>query len=54
MTGWASNRVVALGLVPQRQRVVPSLTVLENLNVAARAPGEEIKSRDLGLGGAAS
>jgi branched-chain amino acid transport system ATP-binding protein len=38
ITGWASNRVVALGLglVPQGRRVFPSLTVRENLAVAAR------------------
>jgi branched-chain amino acid transport system ATP-binding protein len=37
ITGWASNRVVALGLglVPQGRRVFPSLTVRENLAVAA-------------------
>jgi len=37
VTGWASNRIVAagLGLVPQGRRVFPSLTVLENLQVAA-------------------
>jgi branched-chain amino acid transport system ATP-binding protein len=41
VTGWASNRVVALGLglVPQGRRVFPSLTVLENLSVAARERG---------------
>jgi branched-chain amino acid transport system ATP-binding protein len=41
VTGWASNRVVALGLglVPQGRRVFPSLTVLENLDVAARERG---------------
>ena len=38
VTGWPSNRVVAsgLGLVPQGRRVFPSLTVHENLGVAAR------------------
>jgi branched-chain amino acid transport system ATP-binding protein len=38
VTGWQSNRVVALGLglVPQGRRVFPSLSVLENLGVAAR------------------
>ncbi|MGH7301446.1 MAG: ABC transporter ATP-binding protein, partial [Candidatus Rokuibacteriota bacterium] len=38
VTAWPSNRVVALGvgLVPQGRRVFPSLTVLENLSVAAR------------------
>src|SRR5438034_6196164 len=38
ITGWPSNRSVALGLglVPQGRRVFPSLTVLENLQVAAR------------------
>jgi ABC-type branched-subunit amino acid transport system ATPase component len=42
VTGWASNRVVALGLglVPQGRRVFPSLTVLENLGVAARERGQ--------------
>jgi branched-chain amino acid transport system ATP-binding protein len=42
VTGWASNRVVALGLglVPQGRRVFPSLTVLENLSVAARERGD--------------
>jgi branched-chain amino acid transport system ATP-binding protein len=40
ITGWASNHVVDLGmgLVPQGRRVFPSLTVGENLRVAAR-PG---------------
>ena len=37
ITGWPSNRSVALGmaLVPQGRRVFPSLTVMENLKVAA-------------------
>jgi branched-chain amino acid transport system ATP-binding protein len=41
ITGWPSNRSVALGLglVPQGRRVFPSLTVLENLTVAARGEG---------------
>jgi branched-chain amino acid transport system ATP-binding protein len=41
ITGWPSNRAVALGLglVPQGRRVFPSLTVAENLAVAARANG---------------
>jgi branched-chain amino acid transport system ATP-binding protein len=41
ITAWPSNRVVAfgLGLVPQGRRVFPSLTVLENLAVAARNNG---------------
>ncbi len=41
ITGWPSNRSVALGLglVPQGRRVFPSLTVLENLAVAARRNG---------------
>jgi branched-chain amino acid transport system ATP-binding protein len=42
ITGWPSNHAVALGLglVPQGRRVFPSLTVLENLTVAARGrPG---------------
>jgi branched-chain amino acid transport system ATP-binding protein len=38
ITGWTSNRAVdlGLGLVPQGRRVFPSLTVAENLRVAAR------------------
>jgi branched-chain amino acid transport system ATP-binding protein len=38
VTGWPANRTVALGLglVPQGRRVFPSLTVRENLAVAAR------------------
>jgi branched-chain amino acid transport system ATP-binding protein len=42
VTGWASNHVVALGLglVPQGRRVFPSLTVMENLSVAARERGD--------------
>ena len=38
VTGWPSNRVVGLGLglVPQGRRVFPSLTVDENLAVAAK------------------
>ena len=41
VTGWPSNRTVALGLglVPQGRRVFPSLTVEENLHVAARNDG---------------
>jgi branched-chain amino acid transport system ATP-binding protein len=41
ITGWSSNRAVAfgLGLVPQGRRVFPSLTVMENLAVAARRNG---------------
>jgi branched-chain amino acid transport system ATP-binding protein len=41
ITGWPSNRAVALGmgLVPQGRRVFPSLTVAENLAVAARGAG---------------
>jgi branched-chain amino acid transport system ATP-binding protein len=43
ITGWPSNRSVALGLglVPQGRRVFASLTVLENLAVAARPEGRE-------------
>jgi branched-chain amino acid transport system ATP-binding protein len=39
VTGWPANRIVALGLglVPQGRRVFPSLSVLENLTVAARS-----------------
>ena len=41
ITGWPSNRAVALGmaLVPQGRRVFPSLTVSENLSVAAKGNG---------------
>jgi branched-chain amino acid transport system ATP-binding protein len=41
ITAWPSNRSVALGLglVPQGRRVFPSLTVIENLGVAAKANG---------------
>jgi branched-chain amino acid transport system ATP-binding protein len=41
ITGWASHRAVGLGmgLVPQGRRVFPSLTVGENLAVAARRAG---------------
>jgi branched-chain amino acid transport system ATP-binding protein len=41
VTGWPSNRVVGLGLglVPQGRRVFPSLTVDENLAVAAKRNG---------------
>ncbi len=41
ITAWPSNRVVGLGLglVPQGRRVFPSLTVAENLAVAARGNG---------------
>jgi branched-chain amino acid transport system ATP-binding protein len=41
ITAWPSNRVVALGLglVPQGRRVFPSLTVDENLEVAAKGNG---------------
>src|SRR5204863_5628146 len=43
ITGWSSNRVIALGLglVPQGRRVFPSLTVEENLTVAARDHGDD-------------
>jgi branched-chain amino acid transport system ATP-binding protein len=41
ITAWPSNRVVGLGLglVPQGRRVFPSLTVAENLAVAAKKNG---------------
>ena len=41
ITAWPSNRAVGLGLglVPQGRRVFPSLSVLENLQVAAREGG---------------
>ena len=41
VTGWPSNRIVSLGLglVPQGRRVFPSLTVDENLAVAANVNG---------------
>lgn len=41
VTGWPSNRIVnlGLGLVPQGRRVFPSLTVDENLSVAAKRNG---------------
>ncbi len=41
ITGWPSDRAVALGmaLVPQGRRVFPSLSVAENLAVAARPGG---------------
>src|SRR5262249_60430326 len=41
VTGWPSNRVVSLGLglVPQGRRVFSSLTVEENLSVAANRNG---------------
>src|SRR4029450_10392274 len=41
VTGWPSNRVVSLGLglVPQGRRVFSSLTVDENLSVAAKRDG---------------
>ena len=41
ITAWPSNRVVGLGLglVPQGRRVFPSLTVAENLAVAAKRSG---------------
>jgi branched-chain amino acid transport system ATP-binding protein len=44
ITGWPSNRSVSLGLglVPQGRRVFPSLTVLENLLVAARGPAHAV------------
>jgi branched-chain amino acid transport system ATP-binding protein len=44
ITGWPSNRSVSLGLglVPQGRRVFPSLTVLENLLVAARGPAHDV------------
>src|SRR5262245_38787330 len=41
ITKWPSNRIVSLGLglVPQGRRVFPSLTVDENLSVAANRNG---------------
>ena len=41
ITAWSSNRVInfGLGLVPQGRRVFPSLSVFENLTVAARRNG---------------
>ena len=41
ITGWPSNRAVGfgMGLVPQGRRVFPSLTVAENLAVAAKGDG---------------
>ena len=39
ITGWPSNRAVGLGLVPQGRRVFPSLTVMENLEVAVKGGG---------------
>ncbi len=41
ITAWPSNRVVGLGLglVPQGRRVFSSLTVMENLTVAAKGNG---------------
>ena len=46
VTGWPSNRVVrlGLGLVPQGRRVFPSLTVDENLAVAAKRNGGPLTS----------
>ena len=46
ITGWPSNRAVSLGLglVPQGRRVFPSLTVLENLLVAARGTASDVGS----------
>jgi branched-chain amino acid transport system ATP-binding protein len=40
ITGWPADRVVrrGLGLVPQGRRVFPSLSVRENLTVAAQRP----------------
>ena len=51
ITGWVSNRVVALGLglVPQGRRVFPSLTVRENLSVAATAGGHWTVDRVMDL-----
>ena len=51
ITAWPSNRSVALGLglVPQGRRVFPSLSVLENLSVAARGGGEWTLARVLDL-----
>jgi branched-chain amino acid transport system ATP-binding protein len=51
ITGWLSNHVVALGLglVPQGRRVFPSLSVLENLRVAARPGGRWTVERAMEL-----
>jgi branched-chain amino acid transport system ATP-binding protein len=51
ITGWLTNHVVALGLglVPQGRRVFPSLSVAENLRVAARAGGPWTVDRAMDL-----
>jgi branched-chain amino acid transport system ATP-binding protein len=51
ITGWLTNHVVALGLglVPQGRRVFPSLSVAENLRVAARSGGPWTVDRAMDL-----
>jgi branched-chain amino acid transport system ATP-binding protein len=51
ITGWLTNHVVALGLglVPQGRRVFPSLSVAENLRVAARPGGPWTVDRAMDL-----
>jgi branched-chain amino acid transport system ATP-binding protein len=51
ITGWPPFRAVArgMGLVPQGRRVFPSLTVLENLDVARRDGGRWTLPRVLAL-----
>jgi branched-chain amino acid transport system ATP-binding protein len=51
ITAWPSNHAVALGLglVPQGRRVFPSLTVMENLEVAVKSGGPWTAPRVLEL-----
>jgi branched-chain amino acid transport system ATP-binding protein len=51
ITAWPSNRAVSLGLglVPQGRRVFPSLTVMENLEVAVRGGDGPGRSARAGL-----